>query len=109
LLGLGILSCLAGYLLAHILLGNAITSALAPTGSAQTARDVLADIGLQLLCGIPLPIALGASAGLAPALLNRLLRVPVGIWYAIVPVLTFVSGFMGYVPWNLFLLIGSAF
>ncbi len=109
LLGLGVISCLVGYSLAHILLGNALASALAPPGSAQSGRDALADLGLQLICGIPLPIALGTSTALAPVLLSRLLSVPVAIWYAGVPVLSFVGGFVGYVPWNLLLLIGSAF
>ncbi|HLC04844.1 MAG TPA: hypothetical protein VJK02_17550 [Anaerolineales bacterium] len=108
LIALGAGACLAGYFLAHILFAERLITLLG-AGSEELARGIIGDVLFQLVCGAPFPLIVGAVvAGLA-ILVDHFIRISPGLRLAIVFIVSYVSGFLGYFPYQFVMVLGSAF
>lgn len=97
-----------GYFLAHLIFSERIIGLLRGA-DADFARSVLGDFTLQLCCGAPLPFVIGlAIAGLA-FLAGRYMKLSTTVLLLIGAIVGFIFGFVFYFPWQIVMLIGSAF
>ena len=108
LMAFGAGACLAGYFLAHVLFAERLIT-LMGAGSEEFARGIVGDVLVQLVCGAPFPLIVGAVvAGLA-ILVDHFIRIAPALRLPLVFIVAFVSGFLGYFPYQFVMLLGSAF
>jgi hypothetical protein len=109
LLALGAGAGVLGYFLAHVLFAERLITLFDSGGTEKFARGIVGDVYFQLLCGAPFPVLVGLVVAAIAVLVDRFIKIPAGIRLGIVMILSFVSGFMGYVPYQFVMLLASAF
>ena len=78
-------------------------------GTDEFSRGIVGDVYFQLLCGAPFPIIVGVVvAGLA-ILVDHFVRMPSTLRLGIVLAVSLTTGFIGYYPYQFFMLLASAF
>ncbi|HLC05474.1 MAG TPA: hypothetical protein VJK02_20750 [Anaerolineales bacterium] len=108
LIALGAGACLAGYFLAHALFAERIITLLGP-GTEEFARGIIGDVLFQVVCGAPFPLIVGAVVAGLVILVDQFIRIPPAMRLPLVFIVAFVSGFLGYFPYQFVMLLGSAF
>src|SRR3990172_6305830 len=109
LIAFGAGACLAGYFLAHVLFAERLITLFSAGGTEEFARGIVGDVYFQLLCGAPFPILVGVVVGGLVVLLDHFIKMPSGLSLGIVSIVIFVSGFIGYFPYQLLMLLAPAF